>query len=409
MGGKSLSICFLSQAFPDTEESYRGIFIKNLAGQLARLGFKIFVITPRIFKVSPKREISGNLYVHRFTFPSNERPLISYKKIPVLRMMIYMVSCLIRTCGVMAKYHCDLIHVHWIHPNGAIGVLAKYLFHVPLIIHARGSDLHTYATKNRFLVSLTRFILRHTDGILCTSQRMKGELLKSFPELDDKKVTVVYNKIDTDMFHPIPEERARTYLNLDRNGLMILFIGNLVAEKGILDLWEIFQSLYQGGRADTASLHVVGKGPLEPVLREKEGNKESRSRIFLHGSARPDRIPFWLNASNLLVLPSENEGMPNVVLEAMGCGIPVLATNVGDVPLFIRDGNNGFLVSRENKREELRVLLEKIFQRPEMITEMKARLQDDISKRKNAWPASKDVTEIYETLLKRRGPAGNHA
>jgi len=145
------------------------------------------------------------------------------------------------------------------------------------------------------------------------------------------------------------------------------------------------------------------------VLHEKEGNKESRSRIFLHGSARPDRIPFWLNASNLLVLPSENEGMPNVVLEAMGCGIPVLATNVGDVPVFIRDGNNGFLVSRENKREELRALLEKIFQHPEMITEMKARLQDDISKGESSSPPSKDVIEIYETLLKRRGPAGSHA
>jgi len=398
---KRSAILFLTQAYPDYPGAYRGIFVKNLADQVAKRGHPVIVVTPKIFHDSEKYESSGDVQVFRFFFPSGGKTLVAFKRIPVFRMLVYMFSSLLKSVGIMKRQGCEIIHVHWIHPNGIIGVVLKWLYHVPLVVHVRGTDFHTFAKRNRFFAFLTSFVLSHTDRILCTSGILRDGILMSFPEIDRENVIVVYNEVDTSLFHPIPEEEARKNLGIQEKGIHLLFIGNLVKEKGILDLLEVARKIYAGEPEKDVFLHVIGKGPLYSKLKErvKDGYED---KIFIHGAVPPREIPVWLNAANLLILPSDHEGMPNVVLEAFCCGIPVLATNVGDIHEFIRENVNGFLINPEKKTEELEKYLETLLNNPERLGVMKREMQRKISEGFSFPPASREVVEIYQTLLRSR-------
>jgi len=395
-----LSVCFLTQAFPDFQGAYRGIFVENLARCLVSQGYQIVVVTPRIYKVSEKYEERGKLHVYRFFFPSGERPLITYGRIPVFRMIIYMVSCFLRTLNVIKRYHCRLLHIHWIHPNGIVGVVAKAILRIPFVVHVRGSDLNIFALKNHFFKYLTRMVLRHSDMIICTSKATKVKMTVAFPKiLKHKKAIVVYNEIDAATFHPMPEQEARKKLGIQADGLHFLFIGNLVIEKGVLELVNLMMTLSGAQKGSNVFLHIVGAGPLEQLLRKKVDENGQNSKIFIHGPVDPRQIPFWLNASNVLILPSEREGMPNVILEAVHCGIPVLATDVGDVGRFITENVNGFIMGVGDKRDELRQHLLRFMANHDELISMKKRLQNEVNSRGVNEGGCKGVAEIYDALM----------
>lgn len=229
------SILFLTQAYPDFEKSHRGIFIQNLAEDLVNQGYNLIVVTPRIYKKSKMFEKLNNILIYRFYFPSGERTLISFKKIPIFLMLTYMISCLTKTFKVMLKHSCQLIHVHWIHPNGLIGLTAKLILRKPMIVHVRGSDFNLFVSRNRFFKILTRLILEKSDFVLCTSNTAKTGIINSFLKLDPQKVIVIYNKIDSSRFRPIPENIARKRLGIRLSGICMLFAGKLVYEKGVCD------------------------------------------------------------------------------------------------------------------------------------------------------------------------------
>ncbi|MGB9628410.1 MAG: hypothetical protein ACPL6D_07100, partial [Thermodesulfobacteriota bacterium] len=116
------SILFLTNAYPDFETSYRGIFIKQMATLLRDEGYQINVVTPRIYHRSRLFEDQGRIKVYRFPFFSGNKPLIQYKTIPYFRLLLYFISGFLLTIFVALKSKCQLIHVHWAIPTGLIGV-----------------------------------------------------------------------------------------------------------------------------------------------------------------------------------------------------------------------------------------------------------------------------------------------
>ena len=400
MSTEDLPVLFLTQAYPDHPGAYRGIFIKNLAERLALKKYPVIVITPRIGSEALRHEKSDRVEVFRFFFPS-DKPLIAYRGIPIFRMIVYMTTCLFRSIIVMKQKGCRLIHVHWIHPNGAIGVLLKALFRVPLVVHARGSDFHTFAERNRFFTLLTRFVLKHSDWIFCTSEDIKRGIIKVFLDLEAKNISVAYNDVDASQFSPISVKEARRKLNIRENDLCFLFVGNLVREKGVLELLEVITELIKRKEADNFFLHYIGTGPLYDKLRELIKNNGFTERINVHGAVPPSQIPLWMNASDLLILPSEKEGMPNVVLEALSCGIPVLSTNVGDVAKFIRNKENGYLIKASGIKKSLSDHLEYLIDNPSVLKNMKDELRKRILQ-SNGFPNWRDeIVRVYDRLLKK--------
>src|SRR4030043_1081217 len=122
--GFLMRILFLTNAYPDFDTSYRGIFVKKMATLLKREGYQISVVTPKIYRKSPYFEDGGGIKVYRFPFFARNKLLIEYERIPYLRMILYFISGFFLTLYVLFSHRCRLIHAHWAIPTGLIGILA---------------------------------------------------------------------------------------------------------------------------------------------------------------------------------------------------------------------------------------------------------------------------------------------
>jgi glycosyltransferase involved in cell wall biosynthesis len=154
------------------------------------------------------------------------------------------------------------------------------------------------------------------------------------------RIDVIRNGIDRTTFRPRDRAQARASLGLDGDGAMVLYVGHVTREKGAHDL---VRAVAQGGpRLRAAHLVVVGDGAGFEEVRELAAELGIRASFM---GARPhDEVATWLGACDVLALPSWNEGMPNVVLEALASGRPVVASRVGGIPDVIDSDSSGRLV-----------------------------------------------------------------
>ncbi len=170
------SILFLTNAYPDFESSYRGIFIKKMAELLQGDGYEISVVTPKIYKGSHYFEEQNGIKVYRFPFFARNKLLIEYKKIPYLRMILYYITGFFLTIYAVLKNKCDLIHAHWAIPTGLIGVWVGALLRKPLTVTIHGSDLRMALERSKFVRRLFIYVCKKADHLNCVSEVQKKEL-----------------------------------------------------------------------------------------------------------------------------------------------------------------------------------------------------------------------------------------
>ena len=185
------------------------------------------------------------------------------------------------------------------------------------------------AVVSRLIFPLDHKVLSRAELVTSVSYTVSEELRK----FHNCKAEVVGNGVDTEFF--VPKESS--------NGSpSILFSGRLILEKGLLYLIECAK--YVCDKYPSASFVLAGSGPLENTLK-KSIEREGLSKNFaLLGNLDRNKLLLHYQNSTIFVLPSIYESFPNVLLEAMACGIPVVATRVCDAPKIIKDGENGFLV-----------------------------------------------------------------
>ena len=165
--------------------------------------------------------------------------------------------------------------------------------------------------------------------------------------IDPEKVRTVRNGCDSSVFHLGDRTAARAQLGVDGQAELVLFVGRLEENKGIEELFEAFTSL--AIRRPNMRLVYVGDGLGEQQLRSKAKHLGLEDRICLVGSCSSLKVAQWLAAANVLALPSYSEGFPNVVVEALSCGRPVIATAVGGIPELI-DETSGILIAPRDWR-----------------------------------------------------------
>ena len=167
---------FLSNAYPDFESSYRGIFIKKLATLLKDEGYRITVVTPKIYSDSPYFENQNGIIVYRFPFLSGNKLLIEHEKVPYVRMVFYYITGFFFSLYAILKNHCDLIHVHWAIPTGLIGVMAGKLIGKPMVVTVHGSDLRMAMTGSLLLKRIFIYVCRSAKHLHLVSEMMKKEI-----------------------------------------------------------------------------------------------------------------------------------------------------------------------------------------------------------------------------------------
>ena len=230
----------------------------------------------------------------------------------------------------------DAVLVAWLFPD-LCGILRLARPHgLPVIGIAQGSDAHQYLD----LPWRRPVILRGCNqaaGIITRSQDLADRLARA--GVPPAKLRTVYNGVETDVFRPGDGQVARRTLGLPAAAPVLLYVGNLVPIKNPGLLLEACATL-----GPDTQLVYVGKGELAEGLRARAAALGLADRVRFAGLLPPAQVGTYMQAANLLVVPSRNEGIPNVIREAFACGLPVVATDVGGIAEVLTEDWLGSLV-----------------------------------------------------------------
>ena len=229
--------------------------------------------------------------------------------------------------------HFDLIDAHYVYPDGVAAAWLGEALGKPVILTARGTDLHLLA-KYRVPRLLIKNAFSKCAAVVTVSRAL-GDCARTLAPAN-RRIAVLRNGVDLDLFRET--ERGTTRRELNLAGPVIISVGHLIPRKGHELVIEALSLLPQ------AQLLICGEGPMRSELERSAKRFRVRDRVHFLGRIRHEELNRYYSAADILVLASFREGWPNVVLEAMACGTPVVATAVGAVPDFVDHPNAGRVV-----------------------------------------------------------------
>ena len=248
----------------------------------------------------------------------------------------------------------DVIVGSWAYPDGYAAVQLGRLLGVPAVVKLHGSDMNVVARmsgpRRRLASALPR--AARVVAVSRSLARRAAELGVAGDRID-----VVRNGVDTSVFHLRDRARERERLGLARDARILVYVGRIEREKGVLDLLDAFERV----RLPDARLLMVGDGSAMAECRRRA--QAAGGRVELLGAQPLGSVAELVAAADVVTLPSWNEGMPNVVLEALASGRRVVASNVGGIPELVDDPALGELVP-PRAPELLAAALERSLARP---------------------------------------------
>ncbi len=298
----------------------------------------------------------------RWLVPDNyERPDLSYRPpefsatyftypaLPVLSRPVNGPLCTHLLLPYVRASRPDLLLNYWLYPDGYAAVRAGRKLGIPVVVCGIGSDIRR--RTDPFTIHFVRKTMTQADAVSTVS----GELRKRAIAMGvpAAKITASLNGCDTSVFHPGARDDTRRQLDIAPEDDLVLYVGNLLETKGLGELITAFIGLLKDRPA--ARLAVIGKGPYGETLSRRAGAAGVQDRVLMLGHRDSAGVAQWMRAASLLCLPSYSEGCPNVVIEALACGLPVVATTVGGIPELV-DHRCGILIPPE-RPEELRQAL----------------------------------------------------
>jgi glycosyltransferase involved in cell wall biosynthesis len=344
-----MRILTFTSLYPNSAFPVQGIFVATrLRKLLERSGWQAKVVAP-----VPWSPLSGKRfgrYGKMASVPAHEtlhgidvrHP--RFFVVPKLSWMFTPFTMAAQAYGLIRRlqasgFDFDLIDAHYLFPDGVAAALIARRLEKPLVLTARGSDVNVIM-KKQFPLRMILWATRRADAVISVSSPLKKKLASSgvYPD----KLLHLRNGVDLDRFSPIDRDRARHTLGLSRDETVITSVGNLIPLKGH-DL--VITALKKINRA---RLLLVGAGPEEKGLRAQAQKEGLASRVDFLGQLDQSKLTTVYSAADALVLASSNEGWPNVLLEAMACGCPVIATNIPGSREIVKHRHAGLLISERN-------------------------------------------------------------
>jgi glycosyltransferase involved in cell wall biosynthesis len=288
----------------------------------------------------------------------------------------------------------DIIHAHFSYPDGYGMIRLAKKWEVPLVISALGTIERKVAYEGSYTSKQIIEAMNFASTILSVSEDLKLHIVNL--GISENKVHVVPNGVDIEKFKSVGKEHARNLLNLPQNKNIVLFVGALRKIKGVDYLIEAAKNFVN---PDT-ELYMVGRDDgLKKSLEKKARELKISNYIKYTGPVNHEEIPLWISASDILVLPSLSEGRPNVVLEALSCEVPVVATDVGGIPELMVNGDTGYLVPAKDPAA-LSDKINKLLNDESRRVKMGHFGRKSIIQRGLTWEAhAKKTVDIYSKLL----------
>ncbi|MEA3254641.1 MAG: glycosyltransferase [Candidatus Altiarchaeota archaeon] len=356
-----IKVLILTTTFPRWRGDSTAGFVFDLSKQLSREGVEVVVLAPHHPGAEFKEEIEG-FKVYRFPYfwPNRyERLCYGGGILPNFRGSILakiqapflLISELFYALKLIREEEVDVINSHWIVPSGFIASVFRKHYNIPhlMTVHAAG----LFALKNIiFGRDMARFVVNNADKIITDGSYVK-DALEDFVGFHINADTSAMGVNLKKFVVQEDKEVLREKLSIHSKNV-VLYVGRLVHKKGVEYLIDAMETVVQV--MDSIQLIIIGGGELEEKLRGKVERLGMGNVICFAGRVDHDRIAEYYAVSDVIVVPSiidrhgETEGMPAVVLEAMACGKPLIASDVSGITDIVIDGYNGFIIrSRDSK------------------------------------------------------------
>ncbi len=294
----------------------------------------------------------------------------------------------------------DLIHVHWPVVPGILGWLLARWRRRPLVVTVHGGEIDPSeifsiemgSQKRQLTRLIAGWVLRRADSVIVVGRYLVDVARRlGVPE---SRIAVINMGVDTTEFYPRARAQARARLGIEPDRLVLLSVGSLTPVKGHAYLIGAMPAIQR--HHPSCHLYVVGDGPLQARLQAQTDELEIAERVTFVGPRPPDEIVWWLSAADLVIVPSIAESFGLVAVEALACGIPVVASRVGGLVEHIVDGENGFLVPPGDSRsiaEKVDALLSDLARRMSMRTRCIS-----TAKSVDARIQAQKVLDLYRTI-----------
>ena len=320
-----MKIAILVNLFPPKWLAGTEIATYYIAEHLAQHGHEVHVITS-LDEGLPEKSCEKGFHIHRL-------PRVRICFVGVLAFWVDIVRTL-------QKIKPDIVHAQSF-GSGMPALLSNRLLKIPYVIYGRGSDVYL---PGWFTKLTAKVILRNASAVIALTKHMK----EAMQAIYSRDVIIVPNGIN---LNEVAEREAEG----GNPGKKILFVGRLHPVKGTQYLLGAMSIVHR--ELPEAKLILVGDGEEREHLETLTDNLGIRECVEFAGRVPHERVEDYMNQAEVFVLSSLSEGFPVTILEAMACGLPVVATRVGGVPDIIKNGTNGYLVDTMNQEQIAEALL----------------------------------------------------
>lgn len=290
-------------------------------------------------------KMGDNVTIHRLPIGKNPNN-VHYQSQGELLKYVWVAYKFSKELAKNNQY--DLTHSFFSVPCGVISLLLKRKFGIPYVISLRGSDVPGYSERftalYKVITPIIKKIWKEAYFVIANSHGLAELARKSKPE---KEIGIIPNGIDIEEFFPDSSKK-------EADKFTIICVSRVTPRKGIRFLIQAFNVLSK--RYDYLRLVIVGDGNERKSLENLVFSFGLKDKILFTGPVLHEKVLEYYQKSNVFVLPSLNEGMSNTMLEALACGLPLVATDTGGTKELVQDGQNGFIVKMKDSKD----LIEKI-------------------------------------------------
>ena len=351
---RPLRVLLFSTLYPSSTRPQHGIFVETRLRELLRSGeveVRVLAPVPWFYSTDPRHGEQARMAA---TPAQENRHGIEvlhprYALIPKVGMTLAPLLLALACVGPIRKllregYDFDVIDAHYYYPDGVAAAWLARHFGKPLAITARGSDLNLitqYALPRRMM----QWAARRAQASIGVCKALV-DVLRAW-QIEPRRLHVMRNGVDLQRFKRQPRGETRQALGLaDGEGPLLLSVGHLIERKGHHLVIEALAALLP--TQPQARLVIIGEGVERAALEALALHLGVRDRVTLTGALPQAELPRWYSAADVLVLASSREGWANVLLEAMACGTPVVATRIWGTPEVVASADAGCLVDERS-------------------------------------------------------------
>jgi glycosyltransferase involved in cell wall biosynthesis len=412
-----MRVCALTHTYPRYSGDINAPFVEHLMEHIAARGAEVSVLAaydPLWARTHADHTV--DLRTYRYIAPERMHVLGYSRTIAgnvSFKPHVYLLSPFLFAFGYRAlmklvrETRPDILHAHWLLPNGWIAAKVSQATGVPLIVQFHGSDVMT-AEKNILFRRMARTAVDTASMVMVPSPEHIERMAAI--GVDTTGFRIVPNAVEPSFGADVDAAAVgslRARLGIAPGGKVVLALGRLVSVKGFDYLVRAFARV----AADDPEtvLVIAGEGDQRRILSDLAASHGIAERVIMPGAASRDEVPVYFRLADLFVAPSirhesgATDGLPVVVPEAMAAGTPIVASRVGGIPVVVRDGWNGLLVE-ERDVNALAAAVGRLLGDPDLRAEFGERSRKIVADRVNYDAISAHVLTLYESITRGVAP-----